>query len=144
MMSDKDKNSSLRESLITEIFEEIACLEGNALDEFLIDIGEEPSTLLEQSTKALNDAVRRQKMVRFENARERILTRKIPSATIISGFELAKKQSLLKDIKKHIQESGEMTLAARNQKIESEEDLDSFLEACLRLGLIDEEGNLKD
>jgi hypothetical protein len=37
-----------------------------------------------------------------------------------------------------------MTLAARNRKIEAPEDLDSFLEACLRLGLIDEDGNLKE
>jgi hypothetical protein len=36
-----------------------------------------------------------------------------------------------------------MTIAARNQKIEDEADLDSFLEACVRLGLIDSEGNLK-
>lgn len=37
-----------------------------------------------------------------------------------------------------------MTIAARNRKIADENDLDVFLEACLRLGLIDSEGNLKD
>ena len=36
-----------------------------------------------------------------------------------------------------------MTIAARNQKIEDEGDLDAFLKACLRLGLIDSEGNVK-
>jgi hypothetical protein len=36
-----------------------------------------------------------------------------------------------------------MTIAARNQRIEAEEDLDSFLEACIKLGVIDENGNLK-
>jgi hypothetical protein len=37
-----------------------------------------------------------------------------------------------------------MTIAARNRTIEDEKDLDVFLEACLRLGMIDSEGNLKD
>jgi hypothetical protein len=37
-----------------------------------------------------------------------------------------------------------MTIAARNRTIEDENDLDVFLEACLRLGMIDSEGNLKD
>lgn len=37
-----------------------------------------------------------------------------------------------------------MTLAARNQKLDAEEDMDAFLEACIRLGIIDENGNLKE
>jgi hypothetical protein len=37
-----------------------------------------------------------------------------------------------------------MTIAARNRRIESEDDLDSLLEAWLRLGVIDESGNLKE
>jgi hypothetical protein len=37
-----------------------------------------------------------------------------------------------------------MTIAARNRRIESDDDLDSFLEACLQLGLIDESGKLKE
>jgi len=38
--------------------------------------------------------------------------------------------------------TNDMTIAARNQKIDDEGDLDSFLEACLRLGVIDSDGNL--
>lgn len=144
MMSRKDKHGSLRETLIAEVSEELASLEGEALDAFLTDIGQDPATLLEQSKSALAGAVRRQKMVRLEDAREQLRRRKLPNTSIISGFDVAKKQDLLRRIKRHSEESGEMTIAARNQKIESEEDLDAFLEACLRLGLIDEDGNMKD
>ncbi len=37
-----------------------------------------------------------------------------------------------------------MTLAARNQKVEAEEYMDPVLEACIRLGIIDENGNRKE
>lgn len=144
MMSGNDKHGSLRETLIAEVADELAGLEGEALDEFLTDIGQDPAALLEQSKSAMAGAVRRQKMVRFENVRKQLRRRTPPNTATISGFDLAKKQDLLRRIKKHSEDSGEMTIAARNQKIESEEDLDAFLEACLRLGLIDEDGNMKD
>ena len=47
-------------------------------------------------------------------------------------------------VRGRMESTGEMTLAARNKKIESEEDLDSFLEACVKLGVINENGDLKD
>ena len=46
-------------------------------------------------------------------------------------------------VRDHADRTNEMTIAARNRKIEDESDLDVFLEACLRLGVIDSDGNLK-
>jgi hypothetical protein len=63
-------------------------------------------------------------------------------STILS-FNVAKKQAIVAAIREHAAKTKEMTIAARNQKIGDEGDLDSFLEACVRLGLIDDEGNLK-
>ena len=56
----------------------------------------------------------------------------------------AKKRAIHSAVTKRVDITGEMTIAARNQRIESDDDLDSFLEACLRLGLIDESGKLKE
>ena len=60
------------------------------------------------------------------------------------SFDIAKKRALLEAIRIRGEQTGDMTLAARNRTIDSEEDLDSVLEAFLRLGIIDEQGEIKN
>jgi hypothetical protein len=57
---------------------------------------------------------------------------------------LAKKREVMAAIRDRADRTNEMTVAARNRRIEDENDLDVFLEACLRLGVIDSDGNLKE
>jgi len=54
------------------------------------------------------------------------------------------RRHIIATIKDRADKTNEMTIAARNRTIEDENDLDVFLEACLRLGMTDSEGNLKD
>ena len=83
------------------------------------------------------------KRARLEQARQQLRqSTKVDFGKILS-FDLRKKQQIMAAIRDHAARTKQMTIAARNQKIEDERDLDSFLEACLRLGLIDSEGNLK-
>ena len=65
-------------------------------------------------------------------------------STSIFSFEPSKKREILSSVAKRVEVTGDMTIAARNRRIESDDDLDSFLEACLQLGLIDESGKLKE
>jgi hypothetical protein len=83
------------------------------------------------------------KRERFEEARRQVRQKGVTDFGKVLSFDLAKKKEIMAAISDHAAKSNEMTIAARNRKIDDEEDLDSFLEACLRLGLIDGEGNLK-
>ncbi|NNE40170.1 MAG: hypothetical protein HKN14_04540 [Marinicaulis sp.] len=143
-MSSSRDTRSLKDSLLSEITDEISSLNGSALDEYLVSIGLDPAQLLNQSKAAFSAAIKHQKMARLKDAQQHLKKRNAPNMAVIVDYDVAKKKSLMQDIQKKIEQSGEMTLAARNQNIESEDDLDSFLEACLRLGLIDDEGNLID
>jgi hypothetical protein len=56
---------------------------------------------------------------------------------------VTRKKQIMAAIRDHADRTKGMTIAARNRRIEDENDLDLFLEACLRLGVIDSDGNLK-
>jgi hypothetical protein len=138
-----DRSLHLKRQLLDEIWEEIGSLQGKELDEYLVSIGLVPDGLLQDYTEALNAALAARKRARFEEARRQ--SRQESSADVgkLLSFDLAKKKAIMAAIKAHAARTGDMTIAARNQKIEDERDLDSFLEACVRLDVIDADGNLK-
>lgn len=138
------KQSSARDALLTEISEELLILEGAELEQFLKEIGEQPASLSEHHERALAAALAGQGKRRLEAARAELRSRPRPNSSNVVALDILKKRALLEAIRLRTEQSGEMTMAARNRKIESEDDLDSFLEACLRLGLINEAGELKD
>jgi hypothetical protein len=138
-----DRSLHLKRQLLDEIWEEIGSLEGKELDEYLASIGLAPDRLLQDFAEALNAACAARKRARFEEARRQLRQKSSPEFGKIFSFDLAKKKAIMAAIRDHAARTKDMTIAARNQKIEDEGDLDSFLEACVRLGLIDGEGNLK-
>jgi hypothetical protein len=117
-------------------------LEGEALDEFLSHSGFDPKELLadfDGSVRSFEASAGRRL---FEAAK--IAVSSAGRKTNVLNLEASRKRSVFSAVKERMATTGEMTIAARNQKIDSEEDLDRFLEACLGLGIIDENGDLKD
>lgn len=142
MSENRDKRFG--EELLDEVCDELSHLEGEELDEFLREVGLVPGDLLEQYTMSVDAAKRAFKRARFEEARHQVRNQSRWHPMGIRKLDLRKKQQVLAAIRDRTARTHQMTVAARNQKIESEEDLDSFLEACVRLGVIDENGNLMD
>jgi hypothetical protein len=140
----EDRNLHFREQMYAEIWEEIASLKGKELDDYLVSLGLSPGDLLQDHAKALAKAHASLGRARFEEARRQVRQRAGSTTVKILSFDLARKNEIMAAVKRYAQNSKNMTVAARNQKIEDERDLDSFLEACLRLGVIDDEGNLKE
>jgi hypothetical protein len=128
---------------VNEILDDIKDLQGSELDEYLAEIGFDPADLLGSFESSLASYETKAKRVRFDAARAHVaISKGRPPATLLA-FELPRKREVFAAVSAHIEATGEMTIAARNQKIEAEEDLDSFLDACFRLGMIDENGNIK-
>jgi hypothetical protein len=139
-----DRSLYLKRQLLDEIWEEIGSLEGKDLDEYLASIGLAPDRLLQDYVEALNAACAAPKRARFEEARRQLRQKSSADFAKILSFDVAKKKAIMAAIRDHAARTNDMTIAARNQKIEDEGDIDNFLEACVRLGLIDGEGNLKE
>lgn len=140
----KDQNLFLKEQLLGEIWGDISSLNGQALDEYLTGIGLNPGVLLEDYAKGVDAASIASKRARFEEARHHVRLLAGAKDARIIALDLPKKRQIQAAIRERAARTNEMTIAARNQKIVDEQDLDSFLEACVRLGLIDEDGNLKE
>jgi len=141
-MADDPKKTTLKSSILSDIAELLSSLEGAELDEFLREIGEDPDKLFQQGKCARTAARLAHSRRRLDAARELLKSRVRPNMATILSLDLGQKHALLAQIEKRAQQTGEMTLAARNRQKDSESDVDSFLEACLMLGLIDEQGNL--
>jgi hypothetical protein len=140
----EDRSLHPKRQLPDEIWEEIGSLEGKELDVYLASIGLAPDGLLQDYAKALDAACAAAGRVRFEEARRQVRQKKGADFNNILSFDVARKKEIMSAIRTHAAMTSDMTIAARNQKIEDEGDLDGFLEACLRLGVIDSEGNLKE
>jgi hypothetical protein len=138
-----DRELSLREELLEEIHQEILSLEGSELDEYLIALGMDPNDLLESFDAVFQAPEIAAKRRKFAAARQRPRESQAPPSALVLSFDPAKKREIHSAVTKRVDLTGDMTIAARNRRIESDNDLDSFLEACLRLGLIDESGKLK-
>jgi hypothetical protein len=141
-MSD-DRNLHLKRQLFDEIWEEISSLRGKELDDYLRSIGLSPDDLLRDYSKAVDAAIAAPKRARFEEARRLMRQKKAADFGKIVSLDVARKKQIMAAVRDHTDRTNEMTVAARNRKIEDENDLDVFLEACLRLGVIDSDGNLK-
>lgn len=134
--------SSLRAQLLEEVIEEMKELRGETLAEFLSSIGLDDSQLLAEFEQSLELFKRSSGRRRFDMARI-LVSPGQPKSTIVN-LDAARKRSVFADIQTRVTQTGEMTIAARNRKIETDEDLDSFLDACVHLGIIDEDGKLKE
>lgn len=139
-----DRDLLLKEQLLSEIWDEVSSLKGRELNEFLNEIGLNSEPLLLHYANSVDAAGVAAQRARFEEARRHIRhqTGRPPAKIIL--FDLPKKRQILAAVRERTAKTNEMTIAARNQKIDAEQDLDSFLEACVRLGVIDEDGNLKE
>ena len=124
--------------------QEILSLEGPALDEYLLALGMDPNDLLESFDAVFQDPEIAAKRRKFAAARQHSRVSQAPLSASVLSFEPSKKREILSAVTKRVDLTGDMTIAARNRRIDSDDDLDSFLEACLRLGLIDESGKLKE
>jgi hypothetical protein len=141
-MSD-DRSLHLKRQVLDEIWEEISSLHGKELDDYLASIGLNRQDLLKRYSK-VSSAIAAPKRALFEDARRRLREKKTVDSAKILAFDVAKKKQIMAAVRDHADRTSEMTIAARNRKIEDEGDLDVFLEACLRLGVIDIDGNLKE
>jgi hypothetical protein len=139
----EDRSLDLKRQLIDEIWEEISSLKGKELDEYLAGIGLSPEDLLRDYSKAMDAAIAAPKRARFEEARRLVRQKKAADFGKILSFDVTRKRQIMATIRDHADRTKDMTIAARNRRIEDENDLDVFLEACLRLGVIDSDGNLK-
>lgn len=142
-MSD-DRNLHLKRQLLDEIWEELSSMKGNELDDYLASMGLNPDGLLRDYSKAMNSAIAAPQRARFEEARRLMRQKKPTDFGKIVSLDLARKKQIMAAVRDHADKTHAMTIAARNRKLENEDDLDAFLEACLRLGVIDNDGNLKD
>lgn len=143
-MMKTDRESSLREELLDGIVENLLLLNGSELDAYLLELGLDPDDLLASFDAVFQDPEIAAKRRMFEVARRRSqAATDAPNPSILS-FDSARKREIFATVKKRADATGDMTIAARNRRIESEDDLDSLLEAWLRLGVIDESGNLKE
>ena len=141
-MSD-DRSLHLKQQLFAEIWEEISSLQGKELDDYLASIGLSPDDLLRDYSKAVDAVIAAPKRALFEEARRLVRQKKAADYGKIVSLDVAKKKQIMAAVRDQADRTNEMTIAARNRKIEDENDLDVFLEACLRLGMIDSDGNLK-
>jgi hypothetical protein len=130
--------------LLDEIWDEIGSLKGAELDDYLARLGLAPNDLLQDYSNAMEAASAASRRARFEEARRQVRRPTNVEFGKILAFDIGRKTKILAAIEDRAARTKDMTIAAHNQRIEDEGDLNSFLEACLRLGVIDEEGNLID
>lgn len=143
-MTSDTRKLLFKEELLSDIWEEIDSLHGDELDAFLQSVGLDVKTLARSYTETIRAAITQTKRAEFDRARNRVSNQETRSPMKIVTLDVGRKRQILAAINERVARTKEMTVAARNRKIDAEQDLDTFLEACVRLGLIDEEGNLRD
>lgn len=143
-MTSDTRKLLFKEQLLSDIWEEIDSLHGDELDAFLQSVGLDVKTLARSYTETIRAAITQTKRAEFDRARNRVSNQETRSPMKIVTLDVGRKRQILAAINERVARTKEMTVAARNRKIDAEQDLDTFLEACVRLGLIDEEGNLRD
>jgi hypothetical protein len=143
-MMETDRESSLRQELLDDILESLRSLKGAELDAYLLELGLDPDDLLVSFDAVFQDPEIAAKRRMFDAAKRRSQAQADAPSALIVSFDSARKREIFAAVKKRADATGDMTIAARNQRIGSEDDLDKLLEAWVRLGVIDESGNLKD
>lgn len=138
-----NRSNKFSHNVFDDIWEELSSVEGDELDALLVSVGLNSSALLGDYERSLAGAMTALKRAHFDDARRQLRMKKPVDASKILSFNIAKKKQIAAALNAHADSTKELTIAARNQKLEAEGDLDSLLEAFLRLGLIDSDGNLK-
>lgn len=139
-----DRRVQLKAQMLDEAVEQIESLHGADLEKYLLDIGMNPDDLVQQYKNTLDRVLAADKRAKFEEAKRFIqskdaLQKRKPN---VVTFDLDRKRKVMELIKAFTDRTSGMTVAARNRRIEAEEDLNTFLEASVALGIIDEEGNI--
>jgi hypothetical protein len=114
-----DRSLDLRRQLIDEIWDEIGSLKGKELDDYLVSIGLSPEDLLQDYSKAMDAAIAAPKRARFEEARHLVRQKKAADSGKILSFDVARKKQIMTAVRDHADRTNEMTIAARNRKIEN-------------------------
>jgi hypothetical protein len=138
----EEQKLPFRERVLSEIWDEMSSLEGHELDLFLREVGLDPDELLHHYEQSVDGTAMALKRSRFEEARQHIRNKHRSTSSKVVSLTVVQKRQIFAAIKGRTAETKDMTMAARNQRIDAEQDLDSFLEACIKLGVIDEDGNL--
>lgn len=134
-----DRSADAREQMTDEVWEELSSLKGQELVDYLAGLGLRSEDLLQRFSKAQAAAVAAPMRARFEEARRLVRQGRPTDAAKVVALDTVRKRQIMDALKNH----PEMTRAARNGRISDEGDVDAFLEACLRLGVIDADGNMK-
>src|SRR5262245_14263144 len=117
MSDDSNLQLKLKLQLLDEIWEEISSLEGKELDDYLTSIGLAPDRLVRDYAKALDAATKRS---RLEEARRQVHQTKASDFGKLLSFDLTRKSQILSEINDYADRTNDMTIAARNRKIEDE------------------------
>ncbi|MCA0200477.1 MAG: hypothetical protein LCH56_06510 [Proteobacteria bacterium] len=137
------RRMSLKQQVLQDIWAEMIYCEDQDLDGYLTGIGLDTAKLEAQYDASVQRAVAQERRVKFEAARKEVKTSAASPVFNVLLFDVSRKREVHATIKLRMANTGEMTLAARNQAIDAEQDLDNFLFMCFRLGVIDSDGNLK-
>ncbi len=127
--------------VLDEFWLELQKLEGTELDAYLQDLGLNPEKLLESYSETVASAVSALKHRRFEEAKKRVRERKNQGPSNVTALPIDRKRQIASEMAARARQTNDMTQAARKQSVVSERDLDSTLEAYVRLGIIDDDGN---
>ena len=135
-------STSLKEVFLQEAWGDLENQSAGDFENSVKSLGISIDDSLQLFTSAVDAAkvtIRRQ---RYEAAKmaTRVLEKQHPIKLV--SYDMALKKEIFAQIQACAANTGIMTIAARNRTITGESDIDAFLEACLRLGLIDADGNL--
>ena len=137
-----DRSLSLKEMLLQEAWADLEEQGPEAIDKFLCEAGIGPEIAVQHYTRSTEAALRAERRERFEQAKLAVNSAENFQPFKIVSFDLTTKQRILAKVRDSVANTSTMTIAARNRTISEESDIDAFLEACIRLGVIDSDGNL--
>jgi hypothetical protein len=141
-MTDKPR-ISLEQQVLQDIWLEMNQVQGHDLDGYLTGLGLNPAALEGQYGESYQRALVELRRAQLEAARKEVKNPAPAQIFNVLAFDIARKRQIHAVIKARMANTRQMTLAARNQSIEAEQDLDKFLFMCFRLEVIDADGNLK-
>jgi len=117
-MKKQGTTPSFRETVIDEILDEIDSLNVHDLDAFLRELGEDPGAVLEAGKAVCKGAIAEEKLARLRNAQRELKSNKTMNAAALLSLDPDRKREVFERIRQRSETSGEMTLAARNKRIE--------------------------
>ena len=137
-----NSSASLKEILLMEAWSDLESQNTHDFEASIKSLGisaDENLKLFEAAVEAAQAIIARQ---RYELAKVAVLANEKRHPIKLVSYDFLLKKEIFSRIQACAANTGVMTIAARNRTITAESDIDAFLEACIRLGLIDTEGNL--